>query len=186
MLEEFRQKRDETRSAAQTAAASVKTIEEEIRGIKKPFDQQIADADKEIRTNATKAKKLAHEIPDAEEAVALLSQPQVNCKAVRPSRYRPQGVQVRDETAQQKKARETQLATAKQHLQQIQSSIDNAKQSVTEARTQREKAKADLRKALAEKRIELVEAQRVSHELAAARQRCRARRSRLPNRSSHE
>jgi DNA repair exonuclease SbcCD ATPase subunit len=146
----------------------VKAIEEEIRSVKKPFDQQIADAEKEIRANGTKAKKLAHEIPDAEEAVEILSQPQASVKAVRPSRYRPQGVQVQNETAQQKKAREAQLATAKQHLQQIQSSIDNAKQSVTDARKQREQAKADLRKALADKRLELVEAQRVSHDLAAA------------------
>ena len=65
-----------------------------------------------------------------------------------------------------KKARETRLATAKQQLQQLHTSIDNAKQSVTDARSQRDKAKVDLRKALADKRIELVEAQRASHELA--------------------
>jgi predicted nucleic acid-binding Zn-ribbon protein len=168
VLDELRQKREETRTAAQSAAGSIKTIEEEIRTIKKPFDQQISDADKEIRGNGTKAKKLAQDIPDAEDAVAFLSQPQVNVKAVRPSRSRPQGVQVQPETAQQKKARETQLATAKQQLQQIHSSIDNAKQSVTDARAQREQAKADLRKALADKRIELVEAQRVAHDLAVA------------------
>ena len=166
VLAEFRQKREETRVAAQAAAASVKTIEEEIRSIKKPFDQQIADADKEIRTNGTKAKKLAHEIPEAEEAVEYLSQPQVNVKQARPSRYRPTGVVVQNETAQQKKAREAQLATAKQQLQQLQSSIDNAKQSAVDARKQRETAKADLRKALADKRNELVQAQRVSHDLA--------------------
>jgi chromosome segregation ATPase len=75
---------------------------------------------------------------------------------------------VQNETAQQKKAREAQLATAKQRLQQIQSSIDNAKQSVADARKQRDQAKADLQKALAGKRAELAQAQRVSHELAAA------------------
>jgi hypothetical protein len=168
VLEESRQKREEARTAAQSAAASVKAIEEEIRTIKKPFDQQIADAEKEIRANGTKTKKLAHEIPDAEEAVQYLSQPQVNVTAVRPSRYRPTGVMVQNETAQQKKAREAQLATAKQNLQQIQSSIDNAKQSVSDARKQRDQAKADLKKALADKRAELVQAQRVSHEMAAA------------------
>ncbi len=168
VLEESRQKREETLAAAQTAAASVKAIEEEIRATKKPFDQQIADADKEIRANNTKAKKLAHDVPEAEEAVEYLSQPQVNIQQVRPSRYRPQGVQVTNETAQQKKAREAQLASAKQRLQQLQSSIDNAKQSATDARAEREKAKADLKKALADKRTELVEAQRVAHDLAVA------------------
>ena len=168
VLEESRQKKEEARTAAQTAAASVKAIEEEIRTIKKPFDQQIADAEKEIRANGTKAKKLAHDIPEAEEAVEYLSQPQVNVQAVRPSRYRPTGVQVTNETAAQKKAREAQLATAKQNLQQIQSSVDNAKQSVTDARKQRDQAKADMQKSLAEKRAELVQAQRVSHDLAVA------------------
>jgi hypothetical protein len=168
VLSEARQRREETLAAAQTAAATVKQIEDEIRAIKKPFDQQIADAEREIRASGVKAKKLTKEIPNAEEAVELLSQPQANVQAVRPSRTRPQGIVVRNETPQQKKAREAQLATAKQQLQQLQTSIDNAKQSVIDARSQREKAKADLRKALAEKRSELTNAQHARHELAIA------------------
>jgi len=168
VLDELRQKREETRSASQTAADSVKSIEEEIRTIKKPFDQQIADADKEIRANGTKAKKLAQDIPDAEQAIELLSQPQLTATAVRPSRYYPQGIRVQNENAAQKKAREAQLAKVKQELQQIQSSVENAKQSVADSRSQRERAKADLKKALADKRVELAEAQRVSHDLAVA------------------
>lgn len=168
VLDELRQKREETRTAAQSAAGSIKAIEDEIRAIKKPFDQQIADADKDIRANGTKAKKLAQDIPDAEEAIELLSQPQVNAQAVRPSRYYPQGIRVQNENAQQKKAREAQLTKVKQELQQLRSSIDSAKQNVVDAREQREKAKADLKKALADKRIELAESQRVAHDLAVA------------------
>lgn len=167
VIGEARQIREETLAAAQKAAATVKQIEEEIRTIKKPIDQQIADADREIRSHGTKAKKLAHEVPDAQDAVEVLSQPQQSVKAVRPSRTRPQGIMAQPETAAQKKARETNLAAAKQHLQQLQTSIDNARQGATDARSQREKAKADLRKALAEKRIELVDAQHKSQELAA-------------------
>jgi DNA repair exonuclease SbcCD ATPase subunit len=167
VLSEARKMREETLAAAQAAAATVKQIEEEIRSIKKPFDQQIVDAEKEMRSNAMKSKKLAKEVPDAEDAVEALSQPQVNVKQVRPSRSRPTGMQVQNETAQQKKAREGQLATAKQQLEQLHSSISNAKQSTADARSQKEKAKADLRKALANKHNELAEAQRASHDLAA-------------------
>ncbi len=168
VLEEAREKREEARSAAASAASGVKAIEEEIRSIKKPYDQQIADADKEIRANNTKAKKLAQDIPEMEEAIELLSQPQLTATPVRPSRYYPQGIRVQNENAQQKKARETQLAKVKQERDQLKSSVDSAKQNIADARSQREKAKADLRKALADKRIELVQAQHVAHDLAVA------------------
>ena len=167
VLSEATKMREETLAAAETAAATVKQIEEEIRSIKKPIDQQIVDAEKQSRANGTKARKLAKDVPDAKDLIARLSQPQVNLQAVRPSRARPQGVMMQNETAQQKQARETQLASAKQKLQQLQMSIDETKQSMTDARSQRDQAKADLRKALADKRVELAEAHRANHDLAA-------------------
>jgi len=170
VIAETKQKRQDALAAAQGAEADVKRIEEEIRSVKKPYDQQIADADREIRENATKVKRLSAELPEAEEEVSVLSTPQLIPQPRTVTRYRMPAYQymtTRNETAQEKKARETKLTSAQQRLQQLKTSLDNAKQSMSEARSNRDKARTDSRKSVADKQSSLADARRKSQELAA-------------------
>lgn len=170
VIAESKQKRQEALAAANAAEADVKRIEEEIRSVKKPFDQQIADADREIRENATKVKRLSAELPEAEEEVSVLSTPQLIPQPRTVTRYRMPAYQymtTRNETAQEKKARETKLAAAQQRQQQLKTSLENARQSVSEARSNRDKVRTDSRKSVADKQSSLAEARRKSQDLAA-------------------
>lgn len=160
-------KRKSAKEASQAADAEVKRIEEEIRDIRKPFEQQISEAKTELRTNATKARNMSREIPEVEEAVEELSVARKYPTGVRSRRGVVSGINTRNENAQEKKTRETQLASARQRLQQLQSSVDNAKQSMVDARKQSEKAQVDMRSAIAAKQPELREAKRKAQELAA-------------------
>jgi hypothetical protein len=168
VLAESKQKRQDALLAAQGAEGEVKRIEEEIRSTKKPFDQQIADADREIRENGGKVKRLSSELPEAEEEVEVLSTPQMVPQVRTTGRYRMQYMTARNETAQEKKARETKLASAQQRLQQLKTSIENAKSSMTDARSKRDKARSDSRKTIADKQSALTDAKRKASEFAAS------------------
>ena len=124
VLDELKQKRQEILDAARAAESDVKALEDEMRAIKKPHDEQIADLNHDIRLAAQKSKRAQCDLPEAEELVEMLSVPQVGAQVRYMTRYRtrvPVGVAPRPETAQEKKARESQLATAKQKLQQLES-----------------------------------------------------------------
>lgn len=167
VVSEMNAKRQQARTDAHAAEAEIKRIEDEIRDAKKPFEQQIAEANLEIRTNGQKVKSASKDIPDAEENVAELSVPRTMPNGVRSYRGVPYAQRVRAENTQERKSRESQLSTAQQRLQQLRTSVENAKQSMAEARKQRDKAHADLRSAIAAKQPELREARRKSQEAAA-------------------
>ncbi len=167
VVSEMNAKRQAARTALQAAQAEVRRIEEEIRDVKQPFEKQIAEAGVEIRANGQKVKTAARGIPDAEEKVDYLSVPQQMPNGVRTYRGMPTAVRTRNENAGEKKARETQLAAAQQKLQQLKTSMENAKQGMADARKQREKAQADLRAAIAAKQPELREARHKSQEATA-------------------
>lgn len=167
VVAEMNARRQSARTEVQAADTDIKQIEEEIRDAKKPFERQIADASQDIRTNGQKVRTASKDVPEAEEQVEYYSIPQQVATGVRTIRRVPVGVKTRNENAQEKKAREAQLATAKQKLDQLKSTIDNAKQNIADARKQRDKAQSDLRAAIAAKQPELREARKRSHEAAA-------------------
>jgi hypothetical protein len=167
VLDELKQKRQEILDAAQAADAEVKQLEDELREIKKPHDTQIAELNHEIRLAAQKSKKAQREMPDAEDAVEMLSVPPTYSQVRTMGRYRVPYATARAETAQEKKSRETQLASAKQKLQQAQAAYDQAKQELSDLKSQKEHADADFRKAAAEKRPLLSAARRKAQDLAA-------------------
>jgi DNA repair exonuclease SbcCD ATPase subunit len=168
VVSEMNAKRQDARTAVEAARDEIHRIETEIRDVKQPLDKQIAETNVEIRTSGQKAKNAAKDIPEAEELVDFLSVPQQKPNGVtRTYRGVPTGVRMRNENAQEKKARETQLASAKQRLQQLKTSVENARQSLVDARKQRDKAQADLRTAIAARQPELREARRKSQECAA-------------------
>jgi uncharacterized protein (DUF3084 family) len=74
---------------------------------------------------------------------------------------------MRPENAQEKKARETQLTSAQQKLQQAQTSLDRAKEQMADARKQAEQEATEYKRAAADKRPALVAAKRKSADLAA-------------------
>lgn len=164
VVNEMNAKRQAARTAMQAAQAEVRRIEEEIHDVKQPFEKQIAEAAIEKRTNNQKIKAAARGIPDAEEKVEYLSVPQQMPNGVRTYRGIPTAMRTRNENAGEKKARESQLAAAQQKLQQLKTTMENAKQSMTDARKQQEKAQADLRAAIAAKQPELREARHKSQE----------------------
>jgi len=101
----------------------------------------------------------------------VLSTPQMVPQMRTATRYRVPAYQymtARNETAQEKKARETKLAAAQQRMQQLKTSIENAKSSLTDARSQRDKARADSRKTIADKQSALTDAKRKAGEFAAS------------------
>lgn len=167
VVSEMNAKRQSARTAVKAAQEEIKRIEDEIRDARKPYEQQIADANLEIRSNGQKASRAAKGIPDAEEKVEYYSVPQVMANGVRTYRGVPTSVRTRNENNQEKKARETQLASAQQQLQQLKTSVENAKQSMADARKNRDKAQADQRAAVAAKQPELREARKKSQEAAA-------------------
>ncbi len=170
VLDELKQKRQEILDAAHAAEAEVKQVEDDLRAIKKPHDQQIADLNHDIRLAAQKSKRAQRDLPEAEELVEMLSVPQVQGQVRYMTRNRtrvPVGVAPRPENAQEKKARETQLASAKQKLQQLESARDQAIQELSDLKSQKEQADADYRRAAAEKRPLLSTARHKAQELAA-------------------
>jgi DNA repair exonuclease SbcCD ATPase subunit len=167
VLDELKQKRQEILEAARAADAEVKQLEDDLREIKKPHDKQMAELNHEIRLAAQKSKKAQRDIPEAEEAVETFSVPQVYAQMRTTTRYRVPYATTRSENAQEKKSRETQLASAKQKLQQVHASYDQARQEMSDLKSQKEQADADYRKAAAEKRPLLSAARRKAQDLAA-------------------
>jgi len=166
VLAEAKQKRQELLAAAQEAEAEVKRMEDEIRDLKKPHDKQIADLNQELRAAATKHKRAAQDLAAASEEVDVYSTPQ-SYPQVRTGRNRVPIMTSRAENAQEKKARETQLASAKQRQQQSQSTLNQTKQQMTDIKSQREQAATEFRKAAAEKRPLIAEARKKSRDLTA-------------------
>jgi hypothetical protein len=167
VLDELKQKRQDILDAARAADAEVKQLEDDLREIKKPHDTQIIELNHEIRLAAQKSKKAQREMPDAEEAVELLSVPQTYAQVRTMGRYRVPQTTMRNENAQEKKSRETQLASAQQKLKQAQSSHDQAKQELSDLKSQKQQADAEYRKAIAEKQPLLTAARRKAQDLAA-------------------
>jgi tetratricopeptide (TPR) repeat protein len=169
MLAELKKKRQELVEAAQAANVEVKQLEDEIREIKGPHDKQIADFNRERRSAGQKAKKASHDIAVVEEQVEALSQPQMMPQTSYVWRYRARVpvTTVRAENAAERKAREGQLASARQRLQSAQSSLDQAKQEMSDLKSQIEQASAEYRKAVAEKRPLLTAARRKAQDLTA-------------------
>jgi hypothetical protein len=169
VLKELKRKRQELLDAAKVAEADVKQLESELRDIKAPHDKQIADYNRERRAAAQKSKKTSHDIAVAEEEVETLSQPQMMPQTSYVRRYyaRVPVTTVRAENAAERKAREGQLASARQRLQSAQSSLDQAKQEMTDLKSQIDQASADYRKAAAEKRPLLTAARQKAQDLTA-------------------
>jgi DNA repair exonuclease SbcCD ATPase subunit len=168
VISEAKAKRQEARESLETAEADIKRIEEEIRTVRKPFEQQIAEAKLEIRANGQKVSNASKELPDAQEKVEELSVPrQYPNGYVRSYRNVPVGVRTRNETGQERKSRESQLAAAQQRLQTLKSTIDNAQQNMSEVRKQTETAQSEMRSAIAAIQPKLREARQKSQECAA-------------------
>src|SRR5262249_28460749 len=123
VLKEAKEKRQELAAAAAAAEAEVKRIESEIRDIRKPAEKQIADLNRDMRENATKANKARKELDGAEEAVEDLSQPRAYPKVTSYGRYRIPRISARAETSKEKKNREQALAEAKQNLDRLQATV---------------------------------------------------------------
>ncbi|MBI3861226.1 MAG: hypothetical protein HY290_04965 [Planctomycetia bacterium] len=167
VVSEMKAQRQEARSAVEAAEADIKRINDEIRDAKKPFEQQIAEANVEIRANGQKASRAAHEIPEAQARVDDLSIPRQIQNGFRTYGGIPYAPRTRPETNQERKSREAQLATANQQVQQLRTTVENARQSMAEARKQRDKAHSDMRNAIASKQTDLREARRKSQECAS-------------------
>jgi hypothetical protein len=164
VLAEAKQKKQELLAEAQAAEADVKRLEEEIRDVKKPYDKQMADFKSELRDAAGRRKKAALDYEEASEEVAAYSQPRVYPQIQTRGRMRTMGA--RPENGTEKKARETQLASAQQREQQAQATLDQTKQQMTDTKAQRDQATADFRQSTADKRTELSEARKKSRHLA--------------------
>src|SRR5262245_13817990 len=169
VLKELKQKRQELLDAAKAADADVKQLESELRDIKAPHDKQIADYNRERRAAGQKAKKASHDVAVAEEEVETYSQPQMMPQTSYVRRYyaRVPVTTVRPENAAERKAREGQLASARQRLQSAQSTLDQAKQEMSDLKSQIEQAGAEYRKAAAEKRPLLTAARQKAQDLTA-------------------
>jgi hypothetical protein len=169
VLAELKKKRQELVEAAQAANAEVKQLEDELREIKGPHDKQIADFNRERRAAGQKAKKASHDVAVAEEEVGAYSQPQMVPQTSYVRRYyaRVPVTTMRAENAAERKAREGQLASARQRLQSAQSSLDQARQEISDLKSQIEQAAADYRKATAEKRPLLTAARQKAQDLTA-------------------
>jgi len=165
VLAEAKQKTQDLLAAAQAAEAEVKQLEDELREIKKPRDKQIADLNRELRAAAVKHKQAARDLAEADEAVDELSVPQ-QYPQVRMNGRTPT-VALRAETAQEKTARETQLAADRQKQQHAQSTLDQSKQQMTDTKAQREQVETDYKHAMAEKRPALAAARRKAQDLTA-------------------
>jgi hypothetical protein len=167
VLAEMKQKRQEVLDASKAAEAEVKRLEDALRDVKKPHDKRIAELNRDLREGATNSKKAHRDIAEAEEQVEELSTPRQYPQATTTGRYRVPVMKMRSENAQEKKARETQLASAEQKLSQAKSALDRAKQQMADAKSQREEADAEYRRATAEKRPALTAARQKAHELAS-------------------
>ncbi|HEY2252620.1 MAG TPA: hypothetical protein VGH74_16215 [Planctomycetaceae bacterium] len=169
VLAEAEKKRRELLAAAQAADADLKRLENDIREITRPHDKQVADWSHELRTAATQHRRSAQDLAEAGEQVAYYSTPQAHTqvRTTGRGRYRRPVMSLRAETAQEKKARETQLASARQRAQQAQSTFDQTRQQMTDIKSQRAQADAEYHKATAEKRPRISEARKKSRELAA-------------------
>jgi|GEM_PF-2576443 len=169
VLAEARQRQQEARSAAETAAAELKRLEDELLEITKPHEKQNAEWSQELRTAATNHKQAARDLAVTSEQVAYLSTPQVypQVRTTGSGRYRRQVMSTRAENAQEKKTRETQLASARQRAQQAQSTFDQSRQEMTDIKSQRAKAATEHGKTMSEKRPLISEARKISRELAA-------------------
>ena len=169
VLKELKQKRQELLDAAKAAEAEVKQLESELHDIKAPHDKQIADFNRERRAAGQKAKKASRDVAVAEEDVEVYSQPQMVPQTSYTSRYRVRVpmTTMRAENAAERKAREGQLASARQRLQSAQSTLDQAKQEISDLKSQIEQASAEYRKAAAEKRPLLTAARKKAQDLTA-------------------
>jgi hypothetical protein len=169
VLKELKQKRQELLDAAKAAEAEVKQLESELHDIKAPHDKQIADFNRERRAAGQKARKASHDVAAAEEDVEAYSQPQMVPQTSYTSRYRVRVpvTTMRAENAAERKAREGQLASARQRLQSAQSTLDQAKQEMSDLKSQIEQAGAEYRKAAAEKRPLLTAARQKAQDLTA-------------------
>ena len=167
VLAEARQKREELAAAAVAADADVKRIESEIREIKKPADKQIADINRDLRQNASKANQARRELEGAELAVEDLAQPRAYPKVTTYGRYRIPRITARAETGAEKKNREQALAQAKQNLDQLQTSYRQAKEEISNLKKQRDDLKTESRRAAAAKLDDLNAARHRSQEMSA-------------------
>ena len=169
VLAEMKQKRQEIIDASKAADAEVKRLEEAQRDIKKPHDKRVAELNHDLREAATNSKKAHRDIAEAEELVDELSVPQQVPQVTTMSRYRVRVpvMKMRAENAAEKKARETQLASAQQKLSQAKSALDRAIQQIADAKSQRGEADAEYRRAVADRRPALTAARQKAQELAA-------------------
>jgi hypothetical protein len=169
VLAEMKQKRQEILDASKAAEAEVKRLEEALRDIKKPHDKRVAELNRDLREGATNSKKAHHDIAEAEEQVDELSTPRQYPQVTTTTRYRMRVpvTTMRNENAQEKKARETQLASAEQKLSQAKSALDRAIQQIADAKSQRGEADAEYRRAVADQRPTLTAARQKAQELAA-------------------
>ncbi|MBS0262733.1 MAG: hypothetical protein JSS02_12335 [Planctomycetes bacterium] len=168
LTREMNSKRQDARLGVQAAEAEMKRLQEEIRDAKRPFDQRIADSKKDLRSYSQQAKQATKDIPALEEQVATLSVPQQKPNGYNTYRGRPTSMRWRNENAQEKKARESQLSSAQQKLQQAKTAVTRAKQGLADSRKEQEQAQSDMRKTIGPKQHELAEARR-THQEATSR-----------------
>lgn len=167
VLSEAGRKREEFLAAAAAAESEAKKLEGDLVELKKPYDTQLADLSREIRTNGTKVKSLAPRLEEAKAEVEELSVPKKHPQMKSGYRRVPTVV-ARNENAGEKKIRESQLASARQKLQKLESEGDDAKKRIADAKTQRDTATAEYRRASGARRPLLLAAQKKSADLAAS------------------
>ena len=148
---ELRTRRTDAEIALNAAQEDLKQFDKQTKAIKSPYEKQIADGSSDIRDHHNRLKNAQKEIPAVEEKVEFYSIPQSVPNGVNKTRGVPTSVRMRGENAQEKKARETNLANARQKLDQLQTTISNAKQAMADTRKQVDQAKAEMRSALAKR-----------------------------------
>lgn len=168
LVAEASQKRDEIVAAAVAAERDVKKIEDELRALKKPHDKQLADLSRKIHDNAMKVKTMASRQTAAEAEVDEFSEPKMHASVrSQGNSRRPTLKVIRNENAGEKKIRESQLSSAQKKLDNLKSSIEDARKTIADAKRQRDEGQVEYRKATAGHRQALQEAQHKAAEISA-------------------
>lgn len=166
-LADLKSHRDENQAAADTAAADVKRITNELIELKQPREKEMAELSQQIRADAVKAKNLGPRIARSEAEASELSTAKKHAKAQYQGTRRPSRLTVRNENEGEKRIRESQLASANQKTERLEAEQQETTQSIADAKKKRTELFEEYRKFSAPKRKVLFEAQLKRAELAA-------------------
>jgi len=167
-------KKKAIRAALVAAENEVQRIRDEIADIKGPLDKRIATSNREVRMNAPKVGRLRRSIEDQTALVDDLSQPRKYQRVTTSRSTTTRGtsrtttyIGTRNETTQEKKAREEELATAKAALVEMQADLEKMSQGLDESKNDRDDAKAEIKEATADLWRKLTAAQKQLKEATA-------------------